>query len=74
MKEQGGFVKRFMTVPEVAAYFSFSRAYVYDLVNHGRLKAWHPEQAVGKRGLRITVESVTALESGGHIGEAQKAG
>lgn len=59
--------KKYMTVPEVAQYFSLSRSYVYELVQLGRLKAWHPDGVVGSRGLRVTVESVQAFEQAGLI-------
>ena len=62
-----GFVKRYMTVPEVAEYFSLSTAFVYGLVQKGRLAAWHPDAIIGSRGLRITKESVDALEQNGKI-------
>ena len=57
--------KKYMTVPEVAQYFSLSRSYVYELVQLGRLKAWHPDRAVGSRGLRVSVESVKVFEQAG---------
>lgn len=63
MRSTGGsFVKKWMTVPEVAQRFSFSRSYVYELVSLGRFQALRPEAAVGKKGLRISVESVEQFE------------
>ena len=58
-----GFVKKWMTVPEVSVYFSFSRSYVYELVQLGRLQALRPERTVGSKGLRISVESVHRFEA-----------
>lgn len=60
---KGGFVKRWMTIPEVSHYFAFSRSYVYELVQLGRLQAMRPEKEVGCKGLRISVESVRTFES-----------
>lgn len=60
-----GFVKRYMTVPEVAKYFSVSRSTVYEWVQTGRVIAWHPEGRVSTRGIRVSVESVTRLEQSG---------
>lgn len=68
---QEGFVKRFMSVPEVANYFSVSRSYIYDLVSRGKLQSWHPDKEIGSRGIRITVESVRELELGGFIDRAE---
>lgn len=62
-----GFVKKYMTVPEVAEYFSLSPRFVYDLVQQGKLKAWHPAAAIGTRGMRVSVESVQTLETTGAI-------
>lgn len=66
-----GFIKKYMTVPEVAEYFSLSRSYVYDLVQRGKLKAWHPDKVVGSKGLRVAVESVKALEEQGAMNKEQ---
>lgn len=60
-----GSIKKYMTVPEVAEYFSLSRSYVYELIQLGRLKAWHPDRVVGSRGLRVSVESVREFELNG---------
>ena len=61
------YAKKFYRVDEVSQMFSFSRSYVYDLIHKGKLDAWHPDKAIGSRGLRITAESVHRLESAGHI-------
>ncbi|MBV5305574.1 MAG: helix-turn-helix domain-containing protein [Desulfobulbaceae bacterium] len=66
-----GFVKRYMTVPEVAEYFSLSTGFIYGLVQKGKLTAWHPDSVVGSRGLRITIESVESLEQNGKIAAEQ---
>lgn len=57
--------KKYMTVPEVAEYFSLSRSYIYEMVQLGRLKAWHPDGIAGSRGLRVSVESVQDFEQAG---------
>lgn len=58
----GGFVKKWMTVPEVASYFSVSRRYVYTLIERGQLNVINLGGAIGARGLRIESASVTNLE------------
>jgi excisionase family DNA binding protein len=63
----GGFVKRYMTVPEVAVYFSVSKSLVYEWVQEGKVTVWHPDGKVGSRGLRILSESIIRLESTGTI-------
>lgn len=71
MSERGGWMnglkKKYYRVEEVAFMFSLSKSYIYDLVQRGRLQAWHPEGSVGSRGLRITAESVTIFEQQGKI-------
>lgn len=56
-------MKKWLTVPEVCAHLSFSRAYVYELVGSGKFTILRPEQGVGKKGLRILAESVKNYES-----------
>ncbi len=63
----GGFVKRYMTVTDVARYFSFSKSYVYELIQRGKLEVFHPDGEIGSRGLRILSESVQRLEQSGRI-------
>jgi excisionase family DNA binding protein len=58
----GGFVKRWMTVPEVASYFSCSRRYVYTLVEAGRLSVINLGGQIGARGIRIEAQSILKLE------------
>lgn len=54
-----GFVKRWLTVREVADHFSISRQYVYTLIDRGQLEAI----VIGcSRGRRITSASVERLE------------
>ena len=67
MMVQKGFVKRYLTVSEVATYFSVSRSRVYEWVHDGKLNVWHPEGKVGSRGIRVLAESVTQLEQQGQI-------
>jgi excisionase family DNA binding protein len=63
----GGFVKRYLTVPEVANYFSVSKSLVYEWVQAGKVSVWHPEGKIGSRGLRILSESILKIESSGMI-------
>lgn len=58
----GGFVKKWMTVPEVASHFSCSRRYVYTLIEQGRLEVINLGGAVGSRGIRIASGSVQNFE------------
>ena len=58
----GGFVKKWMTVPEVATYFSCSRRYVYTLVETGKLSVINLGGVVGKKGIRIESTSIQQLE------------
>lgn len=67
MRNRGGFVKRYMTVPEVASYFSVSKSLVYEWCHTGKLQVWHPDGRPGTRGLRVLSESVVQLESAGRI-------
>lgn len=57
-----GFVKRYLTVPEVAERFSVSRRFVYTLIQRRQLEVINLGGAVGSRGVRITVDSVQRLE------------
>lgn len=59
--------KRFFTVAETANHFSITTRTVYNLVHRGQLQAWNPTGRIGGYGLRITAESITALERQGAI-------
>lgn len=56
------FEKRWMTIPEVSAYFGFSRSYTYELIQDGAFTVLRPGQATTGKGLRISVESVKRFE------------
>lgn len=71
MKQGGGYVKRYMTVPEVAAYFSCSKRYVYTLIEHGRLSVINLGGAVGARGIRIESNSIIQFEQQNKIDPTQ---
>ncbi len=62
--------KRYMSVPEVADYFSVSRSLVYRWIQEQRLEVWRPDSRPGTRGLRILSASVTRLEEGGKLESA----
>jgi excisionase family DNA binding protein len=67
----GGFVKKWMTVPEVANYFSVSRRYVYTLIERGQLSIINLGGSVGTRGVRIASESIAKLEASSRIDPSQ---
>jgi len=67
----GGFVKKWMTVPEVATYFSVSRRYVYTLIERGQLSVINLGGSIGSRGLRIESVSVTQLEQNTKIDQQE---
>lgn len=60
-------MKRYMTVTDVARYFSYSKSYVYELIQRGKLDVMHPDGEIGSRGLRVLSESVVRLEQSGRI-------
>lgn len=62
MRASGGFVKKWMTVPEVAEHFSCSKRYVYTLIETGRLSVINLGGEVGRRGVRIESTSIQKLE------------
>lgn len=66
-----GFVKKWMTVPEVATHFTCSRRYVYTLIETGRLSVINLGGSVGARGIRIASHSVVALEQSAKIDPTQ---
>ncbi len=56
-------MKKWLTVPEVSEYLSFSRSFVYELVEMGKFTILRPEQGIGKKGIRILSDSVREYES-----------
>ena len=56
-------MKKWLTVQEVCAHLSFSRTFVYELVDMGKFTILRPDQGVGKKGLRILADSVKSYES-----------
>lgn len=66
-------MKKWMTVPEVAAHFSCSRRYVYTLIETGRLTAINMSLAIGSRGLRITGLSIEQFERAAQVDPEQYA-
>lgn len=65
--DKKGFVKKFWRVQEVAEHFAIGRTTVYELVQQGRLRVWHPAGSPGGRGMRILAESVVELEQAGQV-------
>ena len=67
----GGFMKfeekRFVKLRTVADRWDYSVDTVYEFLHRGLITAWHPENQIGKQGLRIDVQSVLNLESSGII-------
>lgn len=66
-----GFVKKWMTVPEVAQHFSCSKRYVYTLIETGRLSIINLGGEIGRRGIRIASESIRNMEQTTKIDAAQ---
>lgn len=64
---RGGFVKKWMTVPEVATYFSCSRRYVYTLIERGQLSVINLGGQIGARGLRIDASSISTIEQAAKV-------
>ena len=56
-------MKRWLTVPEVATYFSLSRSQVYELVSLGKFTVLRPDKTVSRQGIRVSMESVQRFES-----------
>lgn len=73
MSERGGWMKKWMTVPEVAAHFSCSRRYIYTLIETGRLEVINLSGEIGKRGVRIATVSVQKLEQASKVEPSQYA-
>lgn len=69
----GGFVKKWLTVPEVAQHFSCSRRYVYTLIETGKLSIINLGGSVGSRGIRIESTSIVKLEQAAKIDSTQYA-
>lgn len=69
--KKSGNGKRWMTVPEVATYFSCSRRYVYTLIESGRLSIINLGGVVGSRGIRIESNSIVQLEQSSKIDPQQ---
>lgn len=70
---KGGFVmqfeeKKFCRISTLEERWDCSKDLIYDLVSRKVLTPWHPEGAVGKKGIRITVESVLKAEADGLSG------
>lgn len=63
MTDRGNWMKKWMTVPEVAEHFSCSRRYIYTLIETGRLEVINLSGEIGRRGLRVDTASVARLES-----------
>lgn len=60
-------MKRYLSVPEVADYFSVSKSLVYEWIRADKLEVWHPDGRPGTRGLRISSVSVLRLEETGRL-------
>lgn len=63
----GGFVmrfeeKKFCQIRTLAERWDCSTDRIYDCINQGLLRPWHPSGVVGKKGVMIEVQSVLALE------------
>ena len=59
--------KKFCRVSTLAERWDCSTRTIYRLLERNVLQAFHPESAIGAKGLRISVESVVKVESTGNI-------
>lgn len=71
MRQGSGYVKRYMTVPEVAEYFSCSKRYVYTLIETRRLSVINLGGEIGKRGVRIEASSILSFEQSSKVDPSQ---
>lgn len=59
--------KKFCQIRTLAERWDSSTDRIYDLLSKKRLRAWHPDGAIGRKGLLIEVQSVIELEQAGYV-------
>lgn len=59
--------KKFCRISSLEDRWDCSRDMIYDMLSKNILKAWHPEAQIGKKGIRIEVQSVLDAEQKGYI-------
>lgn len=59
--------KKFCQIRTLAARWDCSCGRIYDLMNKGALKAWHPEGKASGKGILIEVASAIEAEKKGYV-------
>ena len=59
--------KKFVRIGTLAERWDCSTDRIYDLLRRQRLRAWHPEREVGRKGLMIEVASILHVEASGYV-------
>lgn len=59
--------KKYCRISTLEGRWDCSKDLIYDLISKKVLKPWHPEGQIGKKGIRIDVQSVLEAEQKGYL-------
>lgn len=59
--------KKYCRISTLEERWDCSKDLIYDLISKKILIPWHPEGQIGKKGIRIDVQSVLAAEENGYL-------